>query len=755
MATASNLEQFGPAWCSREVVSFAGQLDTHISTGEDYDTLTLASIFTMQPEAAAKGEGLAFIPSSYRDFDARNHVRQREVGSYVALTGDIDSGNHPLSYIESLVRSYAHGAAWLIFSSAHARPGDMRWRIVIPLDEPVGFEDWYDAQNGFFEYMESCGVEMDRALDRAGQPVYLPNVPQFHAKSGDRLRGDDNKPLYFERATTGCNSPGLDLTTGPAAQGIADVRRQRAADERERERIREEAERRRANRPRTDSAPIIEDFNRNNPLEQLLTLYGYEQSPRHAEDWRSPNQTSESYATRVIGGKWISLSASDVGVRLGETFKGGCFGDAYDLFVHFEHGGDHKAAFRALYAERRASAPLSTPEPPPAAVDDPGWTEADIEIHDALEPNLEAEASLQDAVLLPAFDAGDFAGVPVTPREWMVEGWEPRRSCVYLTGQGAVGKSLFAQQRMTCAAASLPLFGVKVEPGIAIYITCEDDLAELHRRQDSINEALGITWDDLRGRLFLVSLKGMLNKELCVFDGEDRMRTTDRWTSLQATIDHVGAQHVTIDNVAHVFAGNENIRNHVAAFTGLLDGEAERINGVILLLGHPNKSGDEYSGSTAWENQVRARIFLGLEKSSDGSVLDPDARTLTNSKPNYSKRGDALHFRWHKWAFVRAEDLGDDYAAMVAETVRASGENEAFMRCLRVRSAQPGREVGPKIGPSYAPARFAEMTEAKGYDKKALARAMERLISIGAIESVETFNPKSRRTATVLVEVQK
>ena len=317
MATASNLANFGPAWCSREVVTFAGMHDSHIETGEDYDTRTLASIFTMEPGSAAKGEGPAFIPSTYRDYDARNHARQRDAGEYVALTGDIDSGNHPLAYIESLVRAFARDAAWLIYASAHARPADMRWRVVIPIETPVAFEDWYDAQNGFFEYMESCGVEMDRALDRAGQPVYLPNVPAFHAKSGERLRGDDGKPLYYARATTGCNAPGLDLSEGPAAQGIADIRRQRAADERERERIRREAEQRRANKPRSEGTPIIEDFNRENSLQELLGLYGYEQSPRHPEDWRSPMQTSESYATRIVDGKWISLSASDVGARIG------------------------------------------------------------------------------------------------------------------------------------------------------------------------------------------------------------------------------------------------------------------------------------------------------------------------------------------------------------------------------------------------------------------------------------------------------
>src|ERR1043166_6800097 len=111
----------------------------------------------------------------------------------------------------------------------------------------------------------------------------------------------------------------------------------------------------------------------------------------------------------------------------------------------------------------------------------------------------------------------------------MTEGLEPRGSATYLTGIGASGKSLLTQQRLTCSASNLPFLGITKRPGVSIYITCEDSLDEIHRRQDSINEALGINWADLRGRLFLVSLKGELGNELCTFSADGRMTTTARW----------------------------------------------------------------------------------------------------------------------------------------------------------------------------------------------------------------------------------
>jgi len=372
----------------------------------------------------------------------------------------------------------------------------MRWRVIIPLERPLPFDEWHDAQNAFFRFMERAEVEMDQALDRAGQLVFLPNVPEFHGKTGDRLRGEEGWTLYFERATTGCNAPGLDITTGPIAAGIAEIRKQRSEDERERERIRREAEQRKANRPRTEGAPIIEDFNRENPIARLFELYGYEQSPRHPEDWRSPHQTSESYATRIMGDKWVSLSASDVGARLGENFKGGCFGDAYDLFVHFEHSGDHKAAFRTLYSERRASNPVTAP---PVDTEDPGWTEPPeyIEAEPDLEPVIATEEPASDNVLgfnLADWSTSNFLG-EAPPIQWLCEGTIPQGVPALFAAMGGVGKSFISLDLALEIAATVAhgthkrrvMGGEVVARGSVVVLSAEDGRDSIHRRLERID----------------------------------------------------------------------------------------------------------------------------------------------------------------------------------------------------------------------------------------------------------------------------
>ena len=67
------------------------------------------------------------------------------------------------------------------------------------------------------------------------------------------------------------------------------------------------------------------------------------------------------------------------------------------------------------------------------------------------------------------------------------------------------------------------------------------------------------------------------------------------------------------------------------ADTRRLDRFAGEIGGGVLLLGHPNKAGDEFSGSTARENQVLSRIYRSPPEPDTNGVADPDARRLTKA----------------------------------------------------------------------------------------------------------------------------
>jgi len=144
-----------------------------------------------RPAFEIKANAPAFIPSQYHSDDARTHQVQREHGQFVALAGDVDKGNIPMDRVLELGRRlFGTDTALFVYSSSSATETDKRWRIIVPLKKPVRFDIWNEAQTAFFDFMEENGVPMDRSLDRAGQPVFLPNVPI------DR-RDEDGNPNFY------------------------------------------------------------------------------------------------------------------------------------------------------------------------------------------------------------------------------------------------------------------------------------------------------------------------------------------------------------------------------------------------------------------------------------------------------------------------------------------------------------------------------------------------------------------------------
>ena len=352
-----------------------------------------------------------------------------------------------------------------------------------------------------------------------------------------------------------------------------------------------------------------------------------------------------------------------------------------------------------------------------------------------------------DGKTLSLFDMAKLDGPPPPEREWILKGYIPAGEITLFTGHGGAGKSLASQQLATCVASGTPFLGIDVSQRGVLYVTAEDDEIELHRRQRAIGQRVAGKPIGLR----LASLRGRDGNELAKFGGDGEIERTDTYSLLHDTIVRTGVQLVILDNIAHLFAGNENDRGQVTRFVNVLYSLVRDHGVTIVLIGHPNKSGDAYSGSTAWLNAVRSQIDIDRVREPDGSVPDPDERVLKVGKANYARAGQELRFRWHEGALVHEDELPADTRAELEEAQRVAGENAIFMNCLQARMATAGREVGPSPGPNYAPARFAKMTEAKGLSKAQLERAMERLFHAGTIETAQVKR-KGSDTKTVIVE---
>jgi hypothetical protein len=100
---------------------------------------------------------------------------------------------------------------------------------------------------------------------------------------------------------------------------------------------------------------------------------------------------------------------------------------------------------------------------------------------------------------LSIFRPVDLEGRRPPARKWIVPGWIPCGVVTGLYGDGGEGKSLIAQQLQTSTAIGKPWLGLPVEPVPSLGVYCEDEFAELFRRQQDINPSYGITFGDLEG----------------------------------------------------------------------------------------------------------------------------------------------------------------------------------------------------------------------------------------------------------------
>ena len=689
--STSPLAAVGPQWNRRPVMVFAGQADTNINTGEDYSTISLAEVFHMKPADRPKDKCLGFLPSSYRDFDGRSHAVQRAKGEFVALCGDVDKGEHPLEHIETLVRGFARDAAWLIYSTANSRPGNKRWRIVLPLEQSVSFDDWHDAQNAFFNFMEVSGVPMDRAMDRAGQPVFLPNVPLEHT-SGEPLRDGNGDPLYYERKHSGTNAPGLSLERGAVGAGMAALRHKRAEDDKAREMMRRDAEARKAQRPRADNdgVSVMEEFNRSNSIANLLELYGYTQSPRHGEDWRSPHQEGDSYATRIMGDAWVSLSMSDAAAGVGARCKSGCFGDAYDLFVHYDHKGDHKAAHRQLYAERKASGPQ--PERYSYAADvepeyDPETGEAVYDMPDYYTDDEGAqtepgEPERQPTEVLDAVDAFDFVEADIPTRPWVIPGVMLSGYTHMLAAPGGSGKSLFTLQIAIALAMGEPWGSfVPRRKAKTLVINVEDDLNEQRRRLAAAQRVMGPEKDALRGMVHLV--RDTDNIIVAGFD--ENRRTMVAKPIVPVLVDYIRRHEIDVlivDPFTETVVGDETDNSEVKWAMRIWRDEIAKATGCVVYLVHhttkyaSNGAGDANvvrgAGAIVNSTRISATLMPMTEDEAGAIGIDAAERNLyvryDDAKANQSlKSGRARWFRKESVTLHNGDDESpaDEVGALI------------------------------------------------------------------------------------------
>jgi RecA-family ATPase len=337
----------------------------------------------------------------------------------------------------------------------------------------------------------------------------------------------------------------------------------------------------------------------------------------------------------------------------------------------------------------------------------------------------------------------------VPPREWLVKDLVPAKNCTLLSGDGGTGKSTVAMQlAVATALGARTWMGAEVMRGPVVFLTAEDDEEEMHRRFNAIARKEGVDLDRL-DNLHIISLAGK-DAVLAAPTPQRLMMPTQLWGAFRKFVLAVQPKLVVYDPLADLFAGNENARPEARQFIGMLRGLAIETRSTALLLGHPSMSGmasgTGTSGSTAWSNSVRSRLFLDRirEDGKDGIEPDPDARVLRTMKANYAQAGRQIRLRWRDGVFICIDD--DASGGPTAKELQA---DQLFLMLVEQYSTE-GRSVSASKSANYAPTVFADDPRAKGFGFKALQAAMNRQLAAGRIR-VEEFGPPSRRRTRLVV----
>jgi RecA-family ATPase len=342
---------------------------------------------------------------------------------------------------------------------------------------------------------------------------------------------------------------------------------------------------------------------------------------------------------------------------------------------------------------------------------------------------------------LPVISAASFAGRDPPARPWIVRDMIPDRTVTIVSGDGGGGKTTLMLQLATAISGSCPWLGHSPDPGPVLVVTAEDDEEEIHRRLAAIAKCLTVDLSDLVD-LHIVPLAGQ-DAVMGAPEGKAALiAPTAVFRALVALVERIRPRLVVLDALADVYAGEENARAQARQFIGLLRGLAIKNDLAVVLIAHPSlsgmASGSGTSGSTAWSNSVRARLYLERILDDGNREIDPDLRVLRVKKSNYGPVGFELRVRWQNGAFVLDGPAGG-FDKMAAE---AKAER-VFLDLLAALEAQ-GRDVSPNLSNSYAPSVFEKLPKAEGITRRQFITAMERLLASERIR-VETSGPPSRR----------
>jgi hypothetical protein len=334
----------------------------------------------------------------------------------------------------------------------------------------------------------------------------------------------------------------------------------------------------------------------------------------------------------------------------------------------------------------------------------------------------------------------ELAGRAPPERRWAVKGWLGFGHITLLVGSGGIGKTLLSQQMASCIALGRSFVGEVADPLTCLMWACEDDHDELWRRQVQIAAWAGVGLESFAERLVIVPRHGLENALVTAEFG--RLMYSPLIAELKEQAHDLSADVVILDNVAQLFGAGENDRHAVTAFLNALSGALA--GRAIMLLAHPSRSsGSEFSGSSAWENVARTRLYLGATlpgDKPDESEPQDNVRYLARRKANYSAKD------WRRLVYANGALTPDEPEAAggLIANIRAGKAERAVFAALAKLSSMGVVASDGRRSPQYLPKIMLEYKMDEGLNQRELTTAMRAMMVDGKIKRAEVGKYQNR-----------
>ena len=221
--------------------------------------------------------------------------------------------------------------------------------------------------------------------------------------------------------------------------------------------------------------------------------------------------------------------------------------------------------------------------------------------------------------------ANQLLGTPPKPREYLIDGFLPKKIVCGLFAAGGTGKSFLSLSIAVSLASGAPLFGKfwVSKPGKVVIVSGEDDSEEIQRRLHRITASLPPESKTLLGRnLHIIDLADQFEL-FTQKPAHGEVSITGVPNSISESIKNKidGAELLIVDPASRFRGGEENLAADTTRFVQSLQLLRDHLQASILIVHHTNKSA---SINGASQNNARGSSALidGIRLGYELSLID-------------------------------------------------------------------------------------------------------------------------------------